>query len=164
MPEGERSTASDTICKDKAGRVKAYGPWEDTILTRTTWKWSLPTSNEWGIASLLVRSPLSGPSRRETEEAVIAHSRGSIFSSYFLSTRPHAPIPLFISISARYKMDNLDAQRIAVYSRDFAEKGYSEWKVRVAGQSLVRQVTQDGVSLLLTCCQVENRLIRGIGE
>ena len=44
-------------------------------------------------------------------------------------------------------MNNLSNERTAQYDRDFQAKGYSVWKVRVAGQEIIRNVTLADVRL-----------------
>ena len=140
------------IYKDKEENRSGNGGWEDTIWTEQISRSSSLISLRWAIKSTSVRPfpfPLSSLISRY---AVIAHSRGSIFSSYFLSTRPHS-IPYFVDVSGRFKMNNLSNERTAQYDRDFEAKGYSVWKVRVAGQEIIRNVTLADVRSSRSRCE-----------
>ena len=72
---------------------------------------------------------------------------GSMISSYFLSTRPHAPIPLFVNVSGRYNMARILENR--KYDADFAKQGYQDWEVKIAGKQASRRVTPAGVRSFL---------------
>lgn len=76
---------------------------------------------------------------------IIAHSRGSMVSGYYLCCRPHPPIPLWVNISGRWDMTRI-LKDPRYTGREFWDTGEMEWRVRVAGQELVRTVTTAGVS------------------
>lgn len=62
-----------------------------------------------------------------------------MISSYFLSTRPHEPIPLWVNVSGRYDMTRI-LQRTQ-YKEDFERQGYQDWHVTVAGKKVVKRMT-----------------------
>ncbi|SGY40497.1 BQ5605_C003g02386 [Microbotryum silenes-dioicae] len=74
---------------------------------------------------------------------IAAHSRGSMLSAYYLSKRPHPPIPLWINISGRYDMSRIMVDKR--YGEEFWEKGEHLWKVRVRGKDIAQRVTREDV-------------------
>lgn len=77
-------------------------------------------------------------------DVVVAHSRGSIFTSYYLSKFTHVPIPMFVNVSGRLHMDGLPPGRREKYEEDFGAIGHSDWHVKIAGKKVVRRVTREG--------------------
>lgn len=63
--------------------------------------------------------------------------------TYFLSTRPHAPVPLFVNVSGRYHMARILENR--KYDADFEKQGYQDWNVKIAGKQVSRRMTPEGV-------------------
>ncbi|ORY78426.1 Alpha/Beta hydrolase protein [Leucosporidium creatinivorum] len=80
---------------------------------------------------------------------IIAHSRGSMITAYYLSCFPHPHIPLFVNLSGRYDMTRIltDSRYSALRTEEeeYDKKAVVDWKVKVAGKELSNRVTWEGL-------------------
>ncbi|KAK4048732.1 hypothetical protein OIO90_005725 [Microbotryomycetes sp. JL221] len=78
---------------------------------------------------------------------IIAHSRGSLLSTYYLSKFPH-PHVLFVNLSGRYDMTKIlrDDRYIALRTgNEYIYDKEIEWKTRVAGAEHIKMINAEGL-------------------
>ncbi|KAL8280985.1 hypothetical protein RQP46_006664 [Phenoliferia psychrophenolica] len=75
---------------------------------------------------------------------LIGHSRGSIVTGLFLSTRAHRPIRFWINVSGRY--DHANYLQSYTHVAAFAKDGHFDWNVMVAGKMITRRLTPKSVT------------------
>ncbi|KAH9171678.1 Alpha/Beta hydrolase protein [Lactarius sanguifluus] len=80
-------------------------------------------------------------------DLLVGHSRGSVVAMRWLCTSDEGKyVSGFVNVSARYKMDVRGIQDLKEYqflTLWLNEHGYSDWKVTVAGRTIVTRITAE---------------------
>ncbi|KAH9059976.1 Alpha/Beta hydrolase protein [Lactarius vividus] len=75
-------------------------------------------------------------------DLVIGHSRGSVVAMRWLCTSDEGKhVSGFVNVSARYRMDKILHSSKPPFKLN--EHGYSDWKVTVAGRTIVTRITAE---------------------
>ncbi|KZT39512.1 hypothetical protein SISSUDRAFT_1045541 [Sistotremastrum suecicum HHB10207 ss-3] len=79
---------------------------------------------------------------------IVAHSRATFVSSYWICNSEWAKsVEAFVNVSGRYRMNKIfDRTNHELYGAQFKERGFYEWKTRVAGKPVVGIIRPEDVS------------------